>query len=75
MRRETESYGPEMEWSTSTNAGELNPRTYTRDGTDMRFGPRRHANRGEASNTFKTLSKTQLTWCFLNGGLHSIRSP
>ena len=52
--RETESYGPEMEWSTSTDAGELNPRTYTRDGTDIRLGPRWHVNRGGASNTYKT---------------------
>ena len=29
---ERESYGPEREWTTSTNAGELNPRTYTRNG-------------------------------------------
>ena len=59
--RETESYEPELEWSTSTNAGELNPRTYTRDGTDMRFGSLRHTNQGGASNTFKTLKKTELT--------------
>ena len=57
MRRETESYEADREWSTSTDAGELNPRTYTRDGTDMRLGPRRHANRGEASNTCKALKR------------------
>ena len=57
MRRETESYGPDREWSTLTNAGELNLRTYTRDGTDMSFGPRWHSNRGEASNTFQTLKR------------------
>ena len=61
MRRETESYGPDREWSTSTNVGELNPRTYTRDETDMRLGPPRHTNRGEASNTCKTLKKAYIT--------------
>ena len=55
--KETEPYGPDREWSTSTNAGELNPRTYTRDKTDMRFGPHHHVNRGRASNTMKTLKK------------------
>ena len=53
--KETESYGPDREWSTSTNASELNQRTYTRDGIDIRLGPRRYINRGEASNTCKTL--------------------
>ena len=40
MEREIESYGPDREWSTSTNAGELNLRTYIRDRTDMRLGTR-----------------------------------
>ena len=45
-----------MEWSTSTDAGELNPRTYTRDGTDIKI-----TNRGEASNILKTLKRAKIT--------------
>ena len=41
--RETESYGPESERSTSTDAGELNSRTYTKDRMQIEAKPLTHA--------------------------------